>query len=167
MQFFRSLLTHQNGSAAVEMVLILPISLLLMFGAADLGNYFHKEHIVVGAVRDGARFAARQQFDFANCDFADTNAPSNIRKATRLFSLAGADDATNRRIGYWDNDASVAINVSCADRTGYSGLYADVDDLPRVTIDAEIQYRSLFSTLGLGGMPLRIKAVSEAAVMGG
>ena len=34
----------------------------LMFGAVELGNYFLNEHSLVKAVRDGARYAARQDF---------------------------------------------------------------------------------------------------------
>jgi len=51
-----------RGSAAVEMALILPVLLALMFGSVELGNYFMNEHSLVKAVRDGARFAARQNF---------------------------------------------------------------------------------------------------------
>jgi Flp pilus assembly protein TadG len=156
-----------SGSAAVETVLIMPISLALMFGAADLGNYFYKEHIVIGAVRDGARFAARQQFDFLTCAFENAAATGNIKKATRLVSPVRADAAANRRIGYWDDDNTVTVTPACEDSTGHGGMYTGFSTVPRVRVDAEVGYRSLFTALGLSGLELEIRASSEAAVMGG
>lgn len=156
-----------SGSAAVETVLIVPISLALMFGAADLGNYFYKEHIVIGAVRDGARLAARRQFDFIMCSFEESSATDDIKRATRLFSPTGTDGSANRRIDYWDSDDTVTVTPVCKDRTGYSGMYAGFSTIPRVKVTAEVNYRSLFSALGLAGLELKIVASSEAAVMGG
>jgi hypothetical protein len=167
MQLLRSISVDCRGSAAIETVLILPISLALIFSAADLGNYFYKEHIVVGAVRDGARFAARQQFDFIGCDFEDPAALGNIKKATRLISPVAAEGASNRRIGYWEIDSTVTVTRLCQASTGHGGMYDGFDTVPRVRVNADVNYRSLFTALGLSGLDLKIRASSEAAVMGG
>ena len=58
----RALLSDRDGSAAAEMALVLPLLLVLTFGPLELGNYFMNQHTLVKAVRDGARFAARQDF---------------------------------------------------------------------------------------------------------
>ena len=50
--------SDRRGAAAAEMALVTPLLLVILFGAVELGNYFYNEHIVVKAVRDGARFAA-------------------------------------------------------------------------------------------------------------
>src|SRR4051812_47391200 len=53
-----------RGSAAVEMALCVPLLLVLLCGSVELGNYLMDEHRLVKAVRDGARFAARQNLSY-------------------------------------------------------------------------------------------------------
>src|SRR5690349_1119608 len=63
-RFFLNLLRDRSANAAAEMALVTPLLLILMMGCAELGNYFWNEHTLVKAVRDGARFAARQSFNW-------------------------------------------------------------------------------------------------------
>jgi hypothetical protein len=44
-----------RGAVAVEFVLLVPILLLLVFGAIDWGYYFVAREVVVNAAREGAR----------------------------------------------------------------------------------------------------------------
>jgi Flp pilus assembly protein TadG len=49
----------QEGSAAVEFAIILPLLILLILGGMDLAHMFYIEHIVTTASREGARYAAK------------------------------------------------------------------------------------------------------------
>jgi len=49
----------QEGSAAVEFALILPILMLLSLGALDLGHMYYVDHLITNASREGARYAAK------------------------------------------------------------------------------------------------------------
>jgi len=49
----------QEGSAAVEFALILPILMLLSVGALDLGHMYYVDHLITNASREGARYAAK------------------------------------------------------------------------------------------------------------
>jgi Flp pilus assembly protein TadG len=49
----------EEGAAAVEFALILPILVLLVLGGLDLGHRFYMEHLITNASREGARFAAK------------------------------------------------------------------------------------------------------------
>ena len=55
----RALLASDDAAAAAEMALVVPLLVILMFGSFELGRYFLDEHVVVKAVRDGARYASR------------------------------------------------------------------------------------------------------------
>ena len=44
-----------RANAAVEMALVAPLLLAILFGSVELGNYFMNEHELIKAVRDGAR----------------------------------------------------------------------------------------------------------------
>ena len=146
--------------------MVLPIFLPLIFGAAELGYYFHQEHVVVDAVRDGARFAARQTIDDMSCAGVDAGVETSIKSATRLISPNAADTTENRRISNWASNDSVTVTVSCAENDGFEGLYSNMADLPRVRIDADVAYQSLFSQLGFGDLTINVRASSEAAVVG-
>jgi Flp pilus assembly protein TadG len=49
----------QEGAAAVEFALILPILMLLTLGALDLGHMYYIDHLITNASREGARYAAK------------------------------------------------------------------------------------------------------------
>src|SRR5215469_12757773 len=75
MSLLRTLMRDRGAAAAAELALILPFLIGLGMGAAELGNYFLDEHRLVKAVRDGARYAARQDFsNFTSC----TSTPSDV-----------------------------------------------------------------------------------------
>ena len=57
----------RSATAAVEMALVAPLLILLMFASVDAGNYFLSEHVVDKAVRDAARYAARLPFTDFDC----------------------------------------------------------------------------------------------------
>ena len=54
--------TDRRGSAAAEMAMVAPLLIGIMFGSLQMGKFFWDEHQVLKAVRDGARYAARQSF---------------------------------------------------------------------------------------------------------
>jgi len=49
----------QEGAAAVEFALILPILIFLVLGGMDLGHRFYMQHLITNASREGARYAAK------------------------------------------------------------------------------------------------------------
>ena len=162
----RTLGSDTSGHAAAEMAMVLPLLLLIMFGSIEVGHYFYQEHIVVDAVRDGARYAARQTFDDVNCAGIDADVETSVKRATRLISPNAADTAENRRIVSWDSDDTVDVSVTCSSNVGFTGLYTNMADLPRVRVDADVDYTAIISFLGFGNLNLRVAASSEAAVVG-
>jgi Flp pilus assembly protein TadG len=49
----------QEGTAAVEFAIILPILLVLTLGALDMGHMYYIDHLITNASREGARYAAK------------------------------------------------------------------------------------------------------------
>lgn len=161
---FFVLMKCNRGAAAVEMALVTPLVMVIMFGAFELGNYFLQEHVVTKAVRDGARFAARRSFDeFPGC------APSTaVESATRNVTRTGiVGNGGTPRIANWTSPTSVTVTANCDTSGTYTGIYTDVAiGAPTVTVSATVTYNTLFGTLGLGGGTLTLRAQSQAAVMG-
>lgn len=157
-----SLLRDRRGAAAAEMALVLPLLMVLMFGSFELGKFFLDAHTVQKAVRDGARYAARQPFGEMPCGGPAAD-ETEIRNLVRTGTTAPGGTP---RIGYWTDPATITISISC-DTTGtYSaaGVYRVVaGGARRVTVNASVPYDTLLG-LQLGGAT--VNAQSESAVMG-
>jgi Flp pilus assembly protein TadG len=162
-----ALANSNRATASVEMALSLPIMLGLLFGAFELGNYFMTEHVVVKAVRDGARFAARRPID---PDYAGCTASNDLIEATRNVTRTGqiGSDGTPR-FASWDDPESIDVSATC-DNTwsgADKGIYVtSTMGTPLVTVRATVPYVPLFAQMGLADVTLSLNAESEAAVTG-
>ncbi|HEY8037126.1 MAG TPA: TadE family protein [Methylobacter sp.] len=67
---------RQRGLAMVEMVIVVPILLLLMLGAAELGRALFQYNTLTKAVRDGARYFSANTFVGGGTQ-VDTTASAN------------------------------------------------------------------------------------------
>lgn len=160
------LLRNISGAAAVELALIAPLLVGLMFGTMELGYYFYSEHVVVKAVRDGARFASRESFgDFTCPATIDPTVVTDTQNVTRTNQVASGGSA---RLPNWTDNATVSVKLTCDtsgdfDQSFYQGLSGGV---PVVTVRATVPYTSLFGVLGFNALTLQLTASSQAAVMG-
>ena len=151
-----------SGAAAVEMALMLPLLLVLMFGTFEGGHYLWSEHKVVKGVRDGARYAARTSFSNFNCGANTVNAAveTNVKELTRTGQLTGG----TAKVRGWTN-ADVVVTLACAASTG--GLYTtNVGNDPIVTVTATVTYPSLFEMFGIGTNSVTLYSRASSAVMG-
>lgn len=162
--FIPSFWRARSGSAAVEMALVAPIFLVLMFGSFDLGNYFMSEHVVVKAVRDGARYASRRAFAEYDCSTGTVSSDVSGKTVnlTRTGEIASGGTA---RLPGWTDDSTVTVAISCDSSGSYSGIYNGVADVPVVTVTASVPYGSLFKSFGIGP-DLSLNASSQVTVMG-
>jgi Flp pilus assembly protein TadG len=163
----RNLLKENSGSAAVEMALVLPILITLLFGSFELGNYFLDNHIFTKAVRDGARFASRQSFTSFTCPSTIDSATTNsIRHVTRTGQVSGG----NARLANWSDDTSVTVSLRCDTSGTYSGIYkfnsTGTPIVPVVKVSAEVSYLPLLSAAGFGTGNLKLIASAEIPVIG-
>jgi Flp pilus assembly protein TadG len=151
--------------------LSLPILLALLFGSVELGNYFMNEHTVVKAVRDGARYASRQNFNNYDACAGSVADPvlSNIQTVVKQGLASGGTDLLD-----WTG-ATIDVTMSCAttaDSDDYgtqtmNGIYADrVNGAPIVTVTASVPYSPVLSSFGFSGFGMTLNASQQAAVMG-
>lgn len=161
------LLRNNSGSAAVEMALVAPLLIVLMFGAMELGFFFYSEHVVVKAVRDGARFASREGFSKFDCSDptngkVDSAVASDTQHVTRTDQVTGGSE----RIRGWTDDATVTVSVRCDTSGSYGSFYDGLGSVPVVSVSATVPYPSLFGRVGFNATSLQMYAQSEAPVMG-
>lgn len=161
---------NSSGSAAAEMALVTPLLLILLFGSVEIGKYFMDEHTVVKAVRDGARFAARQQMtnfitSGGGCQATPLgNVVSNTKNLVRTGNVAG----TGTRLAYWTSNETVDVTSKCRTTIGalsIAGIYDPAVGAPVVTVEATVPYVPLLGLFGIDG-GVNLVARQEAAVTG-
>lgn len=174
-----NILRDNSAAAAVEMALVLPFLLALMFGAVDLGDYFMSEHAVQKSVRDAARYAARRalvesdgtvNYDCSSSPPAVGNSvESDIQHVARFGDPAG----TTARLPGWTADSMTTVTLTCDSDSTHtyvnSGVYNGFPNsgaVPVITVAATVPYNTLFGMLGLGATSLNLNAQSQAAVIG-
>lgn len=158
-----SLFRSERGSAAVELALVLPMTLALIFGGFEAGNYMLTQHKVIKGVRDGARYAARLSFD--NYDCASGNISTAAQDDIIAVTRSGQPDGDGMvRVRGWDA-AEVSVSLSCDDTTS-TGIYADLGSAPRVLVATRVPYPSILGTLGFDTSGTVVRAQAQAAVMG-
>ena len=178
-RFVPSFLRDTRAAAAAEMALILPMAFALIFTTMEGGYYFQTEHKAVKYVREGARFAARQNFAYFDCSGAGglqaggtgmvplADVQDAIREVTVYGRpLAANETAPSPRIANWE-PGDVNITVTCD--AGYAtGLYAGTDDLkaPVVLVSTRFDYTSILGLLGFDVSDFNVVAQAQAAVAG-
>jgi hypothetical protein len=171
----KRLFQSERGAAAAEMAMVAPLLIGLLFSSVEMGNYFWNEHVVVKAVRDGARFAARQQMSSyytsaGGCVDPEATLTTKIRNLVRTGTAA---DGGAPRLASWTEPGTITIEIDCRAEAGgesltgiYSGMAYDGDAVgaPVVKITAKVPYDSLFGLELVSDYGLQ--AVQEATVVG-
>ena len=157
---------NTRGTAAAEMALVMPLLLILMMGSVELGNYFYNEHILVKAVRDGARYAARQNFTNYSCSGA---IGGTVATDTKNIVMTGLLTGGTPRLASW-NASTISVTHACAttaNGTALSGIYRGAaTGAPVVTVSASVPYVPVLESFGFRGTGLSLNANQQAAVMG-
>ncbi|MCL6684505.1 TadE/TadG family type IV pilus assembly protein [Sphingomonas alba] len=173
---------NRNAAAAAEMALVTPLLLGLMFGSAELGNFFADQHALEKQVRDGARYASRLEFNttYACPDsvFQDADWRTKTINVTKNGAVSGAGNP--RWTTYWDRSCTggsqtVTASIRCVNKSavatttnGPTGLYSSLagTTIPVVKVSGAVEYRSVLGRLGLDLTNVCLRADSEAAVQG-
>ena len=113
MTFIRRRISREEGVAAVEFALILPVLALLLFGVLEFGRVWSQYQVFQGAAREGARCAAVKATDFSDCDIQTSikNAadPYKLSVSNANVQLVGGGSRAN---GCLDGDQGKDVQVS-------------------------------------------------------
>ncbi len=149
------------------MALVLPLLLVTMFSSLELGNYFMNEHTLVKAVRDGARFAARQSFtNYTACNGSPGGTVVNDTRNVVMRGYLSGGTIITPNIEADDIDVTTSCMTTAGGQT-MSGIYTGrTAGAQIVTVDATVNYRPVISAFGFTGIGFRLNAASQAAVAG-
>jgi Flp pilus assembly protein TadG len=68
MRLIRNRISREEGVAAVEFAIILPVLCLILFGVLEFGRVWSQYQLYQGAAREGARCAAVKATEFSDCE---------------------------------------------------------------------------------------------------
>jgi Flp pilus assembly protein TadG len=99
---------RERGQGLVEFALVLPIIMLLIFGAVDLGRAVYAYNTIANAARDGARVAAVNQIATS----PDCNEDRPVENpATPHWSITRCAANSAVTLGVRDTDVTVAYST--------------------------------------------------------
>jgi Flp pilus assembly protein TadG len=154
-----------RGAAAVEMALVMPILMALMFGGLEAGHYFWTEHKALEGVRAGARYAARLPMSTVCPSSGGIPAQTitDIKNVTRTGKL----DANAAPVVPGWTAAKVSVNFHCGTFLS-SGIYTTLGGQgATVTVaSSNLTYPSLMGALGFIRSTAKLSAASNAPVIG-
>ena len=166
---FRRLASDTRASSAVEMALVTPFLLLLLSSFVEAGNFVMNEHGLVKAVRDGARFAARQ--DFSNYTGCSGQPGGTVVADTQEVVIHGYRSGGTGYLTPNIAAANITVATSCSLNAGgqsmQGGIYgARTNGGQIVTVSASVPYRFMIGAFGFTGAGFNLNAASQAAVTG-
>ncbi|MFH0257285.1 TadE/TadG family type IV pilus assembly protein [Vibrio rumoiensis] len=123
--------SQQQGLAAIEFIIALPVLLLMMAAMADIGHLFIQYNVLNKTVQNGANYAAiRMQEATLLEPTPNVNGVSNDTKNVVVY---GSPDTTQSEVmsGLGVNDVNVAID----------------DAAKTISVSASYQFNAFFSPL--------------------
>ena len=159
----------RRGNSGVEFALLLPILMLLLFGAIELGRALHDYHVVTQTVRDATRHLGRSPVDCTTaapgscatcnaqtgtcsggCSFVNA---SDVTDAVEL-AMTGDTSGASELLAYWPHppaspSGEIDIQICALDNSvaNLSGLYAGDLVIPHVRMQAIVDFTFLFGEL--------------------
>ena len=102
----RRIRPNRRGAAAVELALVMPILLTVVFGVIQYGMVIHTRHVMVYAAREAARSYAVGESD---ADEAETLALNRLSDTPFSYTVAVTEP------GSGESDVTVSISLPMAE----------------------------------------------------
>ena len=155
----KSILRTQHGAAAVELAILLPFLVVLVFGIIEVGLLLYNQQVITNASREGARAAI-----IGDCDHRLTD--DEIGQIVTDYCIDPNDTTKKRLITFnTTNDPPSTIVApspsACTPSPGGSGLTVGND----VTVTATYNYTFLVPSLLGFGPTKQIRAKTVMTMM--
>ena len=126
----------ENGSAMVEMALVLPILLLVLFGITEFGLVFVRYQVILSSAQEGARTASLFRPHCNSDDVYIDVVTSVVSSANRLGMELLEEDITveNACVAGWNVTVQVTYKHRLDFLAGFLGLLGDDRDLPLTAV---------------------------------
>jgi Flp pilus assembly protein TadG len=152
----RSFREDRRGVATLELAVVLPVLLGIGLGIFEFGNLLYRYHLIVGGVRDAARYAA---------GFAQGTRDAEARN----IAVRGVPTGGTNRVPWWTTgDVAIAYGA-VANGPGSCGAdrcYRGGDTIVMVTVSTNVAYGELGFLGYLGVGPVTLTASHQERLYG-
>lgn len=150
---------RRDGIASVEFAIVLPLMVLMLFGAIEFGRLLVDYQVVNKSVRDAVRYLSRVRDTAITGVCPDPGAiflwPASkapqpvadlVSNAVNLAMTGSIDGSGKNLLGYWVDPDTIDIWVDCNDNTAgtFSGAYQYSDYIPELTMMVDVRFPSGF-----------------------
>jgi Flp pilus assembly protein TadG len=156
---FISIAHKQDGAAAVEFAMILPVLIVMLFGVIEIGRLLNDFHVVSKSVRDATRYLTRVPMDCpsggpSSGPLSSYLVNSGDETIARNLALTGSPAAPtvpgDYLLRYWTDVTTISVTVNCVANGGqFESVYAGVTNIPRITMTATVPFTFLWGALVL------------------
>lgn len=109
----RSLMRRENGTALVEMTLVMPVLLLLLGGFTEFGRMLYMHQVVETAARTTARYLARAPSIDQDPSDGCADSGSGVAHAARNIAIYGNASGTGTpRLSHWPSEGLGTICIT-------------------------------------------------------
>lgn len=166
----RAFMRARHGVATVELALSVLLLMAMAMGVIELGRLYHAYHLSNKAVRDAARFLARQDIDCTAPGPTGSVENPHYVKAAKYLALTGfirpvylpelpnslghvpdSPRTSDLLMAGWSEYDTITVTVTCEDKVNgamlggsYSGAYASETFVPVVQMTANVPFTMLF-----------------------
>jgi Flp pilus assembly protein TadG len=108
---------REDGVAAIEFALILPILLMIVFGIINYGVLLYDQAVITNAAREGARWGAINTSAAISCSGAATGVSdpcqiANSYTQANLITFGGSTTSTTTATGAGTSGTTVTVTVN-------------------------------------------------------
>jgi hypothetical protein len=135
-----------SGAAGVEFALVLPLLVILAFGAVEMGRMLWHHEIITKSVRNGVRYLTRVPVTCTAVGSGGTFSSADTDAAINLVKTGTTASGTPILEAY--DSATFDIEVDCVDAAA-AGLSGGTY-MPIVRMTAEVPYSDFF--IGMIGL---------------
>jgi Flp pilus assembly protein TadG len=148
-----SLARNTDGTAALELTVLLPFLFALSFGVFEFGHLIYQYHLMTSGVRDAARYLSGNPYR----DESGGGPSAAAEAAARNIAMRGTADASgDYRISWWNDANTINIATDTGNDTGYRGGAVTI-----IKVRTSVPYQSLGFLEFLGIEPITLTASHE------
>lgn len=145
----------ENGTAAVELAMCLPLLMILLFLGIESGRLLIDFQSVSKSLRDSARYLSQVPMTCPGAGPSSGPLSGYIDNAAdetvaRNLAFTGTPDtpasSSDYLLPYWTGSTNLTMTVDCVSNATYQGMYEGVNLIPQVTVAASVPFTFIWGT---------------------
>ena len=153
-------MTQERGATMMETAMVLPLLLLLLFGAAEFGRYVAVTSTVTNAAREAARYASSTGTGtgsgsgprYADCD--------GIRDAAKQFGVLG-QPSDGQIVLEYDEGPGTSGFLTCS---GSSVNPSDIETGDRIVVTVSVPFETVAPLIDVFIGPTTVSAHTSRTI---